>query len=299
MKNKWSECKSLYDTIVAQAVQTKKVDYNNAMGAILADFHMVAVPVPIYMTEQSFIDIAYKIFPEGSECMKWARRFIGLKYFIRDKNEYILCMKRKDRIHKVWVPRCKAEYNPKYIQQVSMAIPFIMWNEEPIFVFVSEKLSDMSGHVTMIGGHVQYESGNDKLQDSQLILSARREAYEELGFTSEDKGSDFKYVNSIPTSKKPNSKNVLGDMDFDITTTVDKSCISYYHIGKGYPFEMNLSLLSDIHIEEGKELFLWSPEVWNPRDMTRTLTANHRDYCIHTGEIRDADPWLKMLTLSV
>lgn len=234
-----------------------KIDYDSFVDAMLGDLHMIINPRSVIENESDFIQFTYTYFPKDSEAFQWTKKIISLKYYGNDKNEFIACFKRDDikRSNLLYRQRAEIEYNPEYIQLVAMAVPYIIEQDIPIFVFIQESKSDMAGHTTMIGGHVRY-SGNDQVSwlDNQCITTAMREAVEEMGVNP----NHLKYSPNEFPYKDYLQGNNLGYVTFDTTSKELDTSISYYHIGRCYPFLFSKSGTFEAKLEDGKEFLLYS-----------------------------------------
>lgn len=291
---KWSTIETRYTSTIGKINNGYcDIDYDWLLSSILADFHMIDIPRKMAVDEASFIEFAYNYFPIDSEAFVWAQRVVGLKYLAKEKNEYIACYKRDD-VHKkiLYMPRNEVEFNPLYIQHVAMAIPFINIKDQcSLFMFVKESSSDMRGHTTMIGGHVQYESSSrDKSFNSLLIETAMREAIEELGISAVERNG-FRYESHCPGYRMLN-ESPDGGIDYPVTSK-DWSSISTYHNGKSLLFAMSASILKDVVLEEGKELVLYHPKISMEANAIQGLPIPV------TNKLDNPDPWLERFIKSL
>lgn len=261
---KWNFTDSLYKEFYEENLlvesNTHFVDYETFTKALLGDLHMVNISRKQMTSEEDFISFVHRVFPLDSEAFQWARKIIGLRYYCQNKNEFIACFRRDDTSENLlYRLRAEVEYDPEYVQVVAMAIPFFITEDShPVFLFVKESISDMHGHTTMIGGHIQYLGGisDTRTYDSVVLQTALREASEELGLAE----NHFNYSSVFPCKiSLMSSDNIIGNLRFDTRSSVPKDSISYYHIGMGYGFEISEKCLSSIGMEEGKELLLYSP----------------------------------------
>ncbi len=311
---KWETTKEFYKKCwnVTMRLENNTVDYEGFLSCILNDFRMVDIKRSRVSTEEDFIRFVYTHFPLDSKAMKWAKKVIALKYYLKDKNEYIACFHRNMMAMQakiVFRPRAEVEYNPEYIQLVAMAIPYFYTNDGyPVFLFVKEDASDMHGHTTMIGGHAQYQYNPsdafqvaDTLQslESLCVDTARREAIEELGLRK----TDIKYSTGYPTSPSSmKKKSSFGGIEFNTTTSVGMDSISYYHLGIGYAYEMKKESVAKATLEEGKSLVLFTPNrnAISPLDIKDKY---HKPFNVITpnnmSEIVNPDPWLASFINSI
>ena len=298
---KWYHTEKMYGEYWEALMQHEppiKIDYDSFIDAMLGDLHMIINPRYTVMNESDFILFAFTYFPQDSEAFEWAKKIISLKYYGNDKNEFIACFKRDDTkwtTNLLYRQRAEVEYNPDYIQLVAMAIPYIIEQDSPpIFVFVRESRSDLAGHTTMIGGHVRYEGANQfSWLDNQCVNTALKEATEELGINAKY----LKYTpNDFPYKKCLNETgNELGYVTFDTLTRVNNTSISYYHIGRGYPFLIDKEGLFNAKLEDGKELLLYATEsVSDSVDIRNRLNKKIPIYTpeTFTKEKFNPDSWL-------
>lgn len=259
---RWKDTEKLYNDYwnVMFHDSPNKIDYESFVQAMLSDLHMVVESRSSIDSESEFILFAFTHFPQDSEAFEWAKKIIALRYYGNDKNEFIACFKRDDakQSNLLYRQRAEIEYNPEYIQLVAMAVPYILEpNSPPIFVFVQESRSDLAGHTTMIGGHVRYEGTNQvSWLDNQCVNTAFRESVEELGVNPDA----IKYTpDNFPYKEcLKETGNKLGYITFDIIAKSEETSISYYHIGRCYPFQIDSRALFEAKLEEGKELLLYS-----------------------------------------
>ena len=93
---KWETTKEFYKKCwnVTMRLENNTVDYEGFLSCILNDFRMVDIKRSRVSTEEDFIRFVYTHFPLDSKAMKWAKKVIALKYYLKDKNEYIACFHR-------------------------------------------------------------------------------------------------------------------------------------------------------------------------------------------------------------
>ena len=274
------------------------VDYESFTQAILADMRMVDLTRRRMNTEADFLSFVHHYFPLDSEAFKWAKKIISLKYYLNKKNEFIACFRRSDTKEELlYLPRAEVEYDPEYVQVVAMALPyFTLEDGTPVFIFVLESLSDMQGHATMIGGHIQYVGGirNANTYDTILIHTAQREASEELGIDH----NALKFQHECPCYVRLHQyNNTLGSIRFDTRNEVEMESISYYHIGIGYWFEISKNIVNDIRLEEGKDIFFYAPIM---TDEKLEVYYRGKNVTIHTKNSFSKhqiqpDSWLELL----
>lgn len=312
--NNWEHIEKEYDnefkrleTIEESDVSQKVINYESLLVAILDDLHMVNIPRQMAINEASFINFAYIYFPVDSEAFAWAQKVVGLKYICNCKNEFIACYKRGDDPKNViYITRAEAEYNPKYVQIVAMAIPFVkLPSGEIVYIFVAEHKSDMLGHTTMIGGHVQYKYDTPpKYLETIMLETARREALEEMGLENNSFIPKGKIMQYSPLLDIDEENGILGGQIYE-NPNDDIRSISKYHRGISYTFEIDPSALKYINMEEGKNIILWTDDVTFERHETPTdyyweTTIDGKDVSIRqTCHIDNPDPWLKKFMESV
>lgn len=290
--NYWKACGDLYNRLYGN--DQLNINYEEAAEAILSDFRMVDLTRPFINNEQEFIEFAYNVFPLDSEAFFFARRFIGLKYLKLQKNEFIACYRRNEPGRVLYMPRAEVEYEPRFVQIVATAIPVMIVNGSPFFLFVKEDTSDMKGHTTMIGGHVQYGVNNDSSFDTICIDTARREAMEELGLDVLPKNPDMlKYRTDCPMCKMEES--ILGGLIFDDTSSEPLTSISHYHRGRSYSFDLNPDYVKHITMETGKTMVVWSP---TGETEINVKDCNNRNLVV-VRDLVNPDTWLQKFMNSI
>lgn len=308
--NKWKHTEKAYEHEFARFESTtadsnRDINYDLLLTNIIGDLHMVDISRKVASDEATFIDFAYRYFPIDSEAFAWAHKVVGLKYICNYKNEFIACYKRGDDPKNIiYIPRAEAEYNPKYVQIVAMAIPFIRLPDGGIvYIFVEENKSDMIGHTTMIGGHVQYKyNSSSEYLESMMIGTAKREALEELGLDTHrftNAGDPLQYTPDIHTGSE-----ILGGQIYE-NPNDDICSISKYHRGTSYTFEISQEALQKIKIEEGKRILFWASNKTYAQNcpaakhMWKTTISNIEECLTHSCAIINPDPWLKKFMESV
>ena len=251
----WSRCHELMCELQNDAVDN--IDYAIALSAIMEDMHMVAIPHSVTMNESEFVSFVFNYFPTNSIAMEWAKTFIGLKYMLKDKNEYIACFDR-DEFNRLttkgtkvdftgnspeYLQRAVVEFNENYVQLIGCSIPVVEFKGNIFFIFVKEESSDMKGHTTFIGGHIQYAADGTPVSEI-FDRTSIREANEEL------------LTSGIRLMKEEESI-----FDFNDTHSVESTSISHYHYGRARLVLLPSNDILNNKIEEGKTLVAWSPTI--------------------------------------
>lgn len=181
------------------------------------------------------------LFPIGSEHYEQCRKFIcETEYINKNRNEYILVRNRDTGIYSFEL-RSIAEWNPLYIQIVSLAV---LQTEDGKIVGVRSTKTDINNKITFVGGHISYEN---MYNVSEINRNMTHNNLSEIAYRNISK----EITEEIGIVVSRNSIDIVAKNIID--RTYMSNHISYYHEPIFFIARISNEQLGWIEMEEGME----------------------------------------------